>query len=147
MECAMELSVAGDAPILMVDDSAVDREIATICHRMSGIPNPLVAFGTPSALLAHLATLGEAAEAAPGMLLIDVRMPEMDGFELIREVRDLTASGAGPAIVMLSSSDDPRDRAEALSMGCAAYLVKPDTITAYVGLFRSFRPDPPSEAH
>ena len=76
------------------------------------------------------------------LALVDVMMPHMDGFELVRRLRD-RADASGLAIIMLSSADRPEDAAHAKRLGVARCIVKPVTqsfllnsITAALGTAR-----------
>ncbi len=60
----------------------------------------------------------------PALVVTDVMMPGMDGFELTRELRRRPAMGGLP-IVLLTARDSPADRAEAEDAGGDAYLTKP----------------------
>ena len=58
------------------------------------------------------------------LVLLDINMPRMNGFELLREIRqDPRLSGL--AVVILTTSNEQRDRLEAYQLNVAGYLVKP----------------------
>lgn len=58
------------------------------------------------------------------LILVDVNMPEMDGYSFLRRLREDARVGATPAI-MISTEAKPRDLEEALAAGANLYLVKP----------------------
>jgi DNA-binding NarL/FixJ family response regulator len=64
-----------------------------------------------------------AAELRPEVVLLDVRLPDMDGFDVAGEI---AASGAGAAVVITSSSDDPLYPARALDSGARGFVAKHD---------------------
>ena len=72
--------------------------------------------------------------AIPGprrLILLDLNMPKMNGLEFLRALR------ADPAlrslsVVVLTTSDDERDRIEAYNLNVAGYILKPVTFTAFV---------------
>ncbi len=70
--------------------------------------------------------------AAPGLVLLDLKMPEMDGHQLLAVIKNHPRWKAIPVIV-LSSSDDDHDRELAYDQHANGYLVKP---TSYEGLKR-----------
>jgi len=76
--------------------------------------------------LAALATLKQARNASQrfDLILLDVNMPEMDGFQLAEEIRR-TPELPGPAIIMLTSSGQRGDAARCRELGITAYLMKP----------------------
>ena len=60
-------------------------------------------------------------ESSPDLVLLDIRMPKMDGFEVCRRVRE----SSHVPIIMLSALSDPMDKVKSLNMGADDYLVKP----------------------
>jgi two-component system nitrate/nitrite response regulator NarL len=62
-----------------------------------------------------------AGELNPDVVLLDMRMPELDGIEMLRQLR---AAGFDKPIVMLTTSSDERDLVEALRNGAQGYLLK-----------------------
>jgi len=66
----------------------------------------------------------------PGMILMDVMMPEMDGFEAIRKLRQSARTRTTPIIVVTATDQED----EALSAGANAYVRKPVDIRKLIGL-------------
>ena len=64
-------------------------------------------------------------ELAPALLLLDLHMPGLDGFEVMTELRHLLADGRGPTVVMLTADVTTAARRRALSLGARDFLVKP----------------------
>ena len=58
------------------------------------------------------------------LMLLDVNMPRVDGFEVLRRVKADPATAPVP-VVLLTTTDDPRDVARGYALGCGAYVVKP----------------------
>ena len=71
------------------------------------------------------------------VLLVDLRMPRMNGLELLREIRSRPALRRLP-VVMLTTSADEHDRAEAFEAHVAGYLLKPLDGTAFRECIRRF---------
>lgn len=65
-----------------------------------------------------------AAEPPPNLIILDVMMPEMDGYEVCRRLRDNPSTAAIPVIFLTGSSDES-DRDKGLALGAAGYLSKP----------------------
>jgi len=108
-------------PVLVVDDNATNRRILEEMLK-NWCMNPTMADSGPSAL-EMLAKARQAGEPFR-LLLCDVNMPDMDGFEMVKLLKqhpDLES----PTIMMLTSSGERGDAARCREMGISAYLTKP----------------------
>ena len=68
------------------------------------------------------AALASARSNAPDLVILDVMLPRRSGFEVLRELR---ATGAGAAVIMLTARDDLIDRVAGLELGADDYVTKP----------------------
>jgi len=107
--------------VLVVDDNATNRRILGEMLK-SWRMRPAPADGGPAAMEMMTAAAGSGDPFR--LLLLDVNMPEMDGFELAARVREQPGHG-GSAIMMLTSSGMRGDAARCRELGIAAYLTKP----------------------
>src|SRR5471032_1478246 len=110
-----------DLPVLIVDDNAVNRRVLQdllVRWKM----RPTVADSGGAALRA----LTEASERHQpfALVLLDANMPEMDGFEVARRIRD-TENLGGATIMMLSSSGQYDESSKCREVGIATHLTKP----------------------
>lgn len=69
----------------------------------------------------------------PDLVLLDVRLPDGNGLDLVREIR---VRGPRPSVVVMSASVLPAQREEALGAGCDAFVAKPYTPAALVATLR-----------
>ena len=114
--------------ILIVDDD----EGHTILIRQSfaevGLPNQFVEFCDGQAVLDFLTGVagrgGGVAIRNPYLLLLDIRMPKVDGVEVLRRVKADPNTRTIP-VIMLSTTDDPREIERCHRFGCSAYVQKP----------------------
>ena len=118
-----ELATLHRLPVLVVDDNHTNR---IICEEM------LANWGMSPAPVAGGRQALEEFDRAAGagtphkLALIDVMMPGMDGFELVRELRS-RPSARGLAIIMLSSAARPEDKSRAASLQVSRCITKPVT--------------------
>lgn len=118
------------AELLVVDDSDPDLLYTRIILESARTAERVLTFGTAQEALAYL-------QRPEGhhvdMVLLDINMPEMNGFEFLEAYQRLAQEQKAQAVVvMLTSSPDPSDRARAASYPCVrGYVVKPiDTAAA-----------------
>ncbi len=78
--------------------------------------------------------------ARPQLILLDVQMPRLDGFEVCRRLRE-DATLAGVRIVMLTAAGQEADRARGLAAGADDYLTKPFSPLALFALVRALLPE------
>ena len=120
--------------ILLVDDDDVDVMNVQRAFKRNNILNPLY---VASDGLEALATLrGEGREKMPGdrrLILLDLNMPRMNGLEFLRELRE-DPDLRHLTVVVLTTSDDERDKIEAYNLNVAGYLLKPVTFQNFIDL-------------
>ena len=115
--------------ILLVDDDEVDVMNVRRAFQKSHIANPLFIAGNGEEALERLRS-GEIPKERR-MVLLDLNMPRMNGIEFLRELRADPALHATP-VVVLTTSDDERDKVDAYDLNVAGYLLKPVTFGSFV---------------
>lgn len=112
--------------LLLVDDNDLDVEVVQRTVRRLALDVELVRAGNGEEALERLRGTGPSSPplAPPLVVLLDINMPRMNGFELLEEMRGDEALERLP-VYLLSTSDDPRDRRRAAGYGVLDYLVKP----------------------
>jgi two-component system OmpR family response regulator len=117
---------AGDGRrILIVDDESSITELVSMALRCEG-------FAVVEAHNGQQA-LEAVAVCAPDLVVLDVMLPDFDGFEVARRARD---SGAVLPIVFLSGRDDPEAKVRGLTLG-DDYLTKPFSVEELVARIRA----------
>lgn len=114
-------------PILFVDDSPLDTELALDALRDAGLANEIVAVSDGAAALDYLHRRGafaHRAEGNPAVVLLDLKMPKVDGLQVLRHVKTDPRLKLIPMVVMTSSRADS-DLNETHQLGVNAYVVKP----------------------
>ena len=113
-------------PILIVDDNPDD---ATLAQRAFERVNPhcsVITVASGPALVKHLEEVDASKSAAsiPSLILLDLKMPEMDGFAILKWMAKYPHLASVPVIV-LSTFDDLHHVRQAYSLGARSYLLKP----------------------
>jgi two-component system OmpR family response regulator len=120
--------------VLLVDDDPHLREVARYALAQAGFRVEEAADGR--------AALAAARARAPDLIVLDVRMPELDGLEVCRELRKTSRV----PIVFLSSADDELDRVLGLELGGDDYLGKPfsprELVARVKAVLRRLQPEP-----
>jgi len=122
-----------DVVILLVDD---DRGHATLIKRnlkQAGIINPIIHFSDGEEVLNFLASHGKdpaTPEHVPFLMLLDIRMPKVDGFEVLRQVKNHPENKNIP-VIMVTTSDNPQMMDSCKELGCVNYIVKPVDYTMF----------------
>lgn len=113
--------------ILLVEDDPRDLELTLHAFAENGIANAVDVARDGGEGLAYLRRQGSFADRTSGdpvVVLLDLKMPRMDGLEMLREVR-ADATLATLPIVMLTSSKEERDLVRSYELGVNAFVVKP----------------------
>ncbi|HET7269138.1 MAG TPA: response regulator [Oleiagrimonas sp.] len=113
--------------ILVAEDSAADAEMTIDALREAHLANPIVHVEDGVEAMDWLLERGEHAgrdEGNPSLVLLDIKMPRMDGLEVLKRMRSNEGLSHIP-VVILSSSREERDLARSWDLGVNAYVVKP----------------------
>lgn len=113
--------------ILLVDDSSRDTELALDALQQHNVLNDVVAVGDGAQALDYLYRRGAYAdrdEGLPAVVLLDLKMPKVDGMEVLRQLKGDPALRVVPVVVMTSSREE-RDVVKSYALGVNAYIVKP----------------------
>lgn len=115
--------------ILLVEDDEVDVMNVRRAFKKNHIANPLWVAGNGIEALEMLR--GGEIPRERRLVLLDLNMPRMNGIEFLRELRADAELHATP-VVVLTTSDDERDRVEAFNLNVAGYILKPVTFLSFV---------------
>ncbi len=117
--------------ILVVDDDEVDVMNVQRAFNKSNITNPLFVAGDGLQGLEMLR--GDRIPKNNLLVLLDLNMPRMNGIEFLRELR-ADPELKSTTVVVLTTSNDTRDKVEAYNLNVAGYLTKPVTFGNFVDL-------------
>ncbi len=124
--------------ILLVEDNPNDVELTLDALAEYRIANEVVVLHDGAEALDYLYRRGPfegRASGSPAVVLLDLKMPKVDGLTVLRTVKNDPALKAIP-IVMLTSSREERDLVESYALGVNAYVVKPVDFAQFVEAVR-----------
>jgi CheY-like chemotaxis protein len=120
--------------ILLVDDSPRDTEMAIDALEAHHLGNEIVALRDGAEALDFLYRRGPFAgrtDGQPAVVLLDLKMPKVDGIEVLRQMKGDPHLRMIPVVVMTSSREE-RDLLESYQLGVNAYVVKPVNFHEFV---------------
>ena len=141
-------------PILLVEDDANDVELTLTALAQHNLANQIVVLRDGAAALDYLYRRGEyaaRAEQQPVVVLLDLKMPKVNGLDVLRQMKADEVLRLVP-VVMLTSSREERDLLESYRLGVNAYVVKPVSFSEFVqaiqglGVFWAIINEPPPQA-
>jgi CheY-like chemotaxis protein len=124
--------------ILIAED---DDGHATLIQRnlkRAGIVNEIIRFKDGQEVLDYLFQKGEGAKRESGkslLLLLDIRMPKVDGVEVLKQVKANEELKKLP-VMMITTTDDPREIEHCHKLGCNNYVTKPIDYEKFVAAVR-----------
>lgn len=107
----------------MADDDSDDRFLLEHRLRKAGALNPLIVFRDGEELVKFLESLETAAGARPCLLLLDLKMPMLDGFDVLAWLRERPRFRELP-VAVITSSTRAEDRVRAMASGASEYAEK-----------------------
>lgn len=121
--------------ILLADDDADDRELAREALEQSRLLNTLHMVNDGEELMDYLHCRGRYAEAGaaprPGLILLDLSMPKMDGREALAAIKRNPSLRQIPVVIMTTSSAE-EDICRSYDLGASSFITKPVTFPALV---------------
>lgn len=129
------LRMSDQALFLLVEDNPDHVMLLQRAFRKARVLNPLQVVGTGEEAIQYLSGSGKYANRtefpAPTIVLLDLKMPGMDGFDVLRWIRQQPGL-AMLRVVVLTTSDDARDIDLAYKLGANSFLVKPSDFDRFV---------------
>lgn len=123
-----------EVEILLVEDNPTDAELAIRALKKNNLANKLVWVKDGAEALDFLfaagAYSGRQVTNGPKVILLDLRLPKVDGMEVLRRVKGDERTRTIPVVVLTSSKED-RDVAESYQLGVNSYISKPVEFDAF----------------
>jgi two-component system, response regulator len=120
--------------ILLVEDNPADAELAMRALRKRNLANNLVWVRDGAEALDFVFRKGQyqaRVNGAPKLILLDLKLPKVDGIEVLRKLK-VDAEAKSIPVVMLTSSHEERDIVESYELGVNSYIVKPVDFEQFV---------------
>jgi CheY-like chemotaxis protein len=138
----MPSSANSRVPLLMADDDPDDRLMAKEAFEEARLANPLSFVEDGVELMDYLLRRGKYADRKglplPGLILLDLNMPKMDGREALREIKTNPALRSIPVVILTTSKAD-EDIFRSYDMGVNSFIVKPVTFESLVEVMKSLK--------
>ena len=131
-----------DSAILLVEDDEADILLLQRAFRNARIANPLIEVRDGQAAIQYFSGEGDYADRArypmPFLILLDLRLPKLSGFEVIAWLREQPQL-AHVIVVVLTASDHVPDVTKARDLGANSYLVKPGNFEELVQMVKRIK--------
>lgn len=129
-----------NSTILLIEDSPDDVFFMKRAFRLAGVHSNLQVVDDGEKALEYLSGNGAFVERAqyplPGLVLLDLRLPRVPGFEVLKWIRENSTFQCVPVVVLTSSKED-RDMQRAYALGANSFLVKPSDANELAEMVRT----------
>jgi len=130
--------VKQEVKILIAEDDEVHANLIMKNLKRAGISNEIIHFKDGQETLDFLYKKGDGPHRETGqgyLLLLDIRMPKVDGVEVLRQVKVDDELRKMP-VIMVTTTDDPREVEKCHALGCSNYVTKPIDYDKFVEAIR-----------
>ncbi len=128
-----------DRTILLVEDNPDDVELTLRALKQNNISNEMKVVGDGAEALDYLFASGQYADRdvsdLPAVVLLDLKLPKVDGMEVLRRIRANDPTKLLP-VVILTSSKEEQDMINSYKLGANSYVRKPVKFDDFVGAVR-----------
>jgi CheY-like chemotaxis protein len=121
------MNVTHEVVILIAEDDAGHARLIEKNLSRAGLHNSILRFENGQTVLDFLFQRNAGPHRRPDtpyLLLLDIRMPQVDGVEVLRQIKQDSELRKVP-VIMLTTTDDPREVERCHGFGCSSYIVKP----------------------
>jgi len=138
-----------DRHIMLIEDNPDDRDLTIRALKKNHILNPVTVAANGADAITML--LGDGHRENPALILLDLKLPKVDGLEVLRRLRADQRTRTVPVVVLTSSKQDD-DLRTAYDLGANGYVRKPVEFTQFteavgtVGLFWLILNQPPPQS-
>ena len=117
-------------PVLLVEDNPNDEALMLRAFKKSGFANEVVVARDGAEALAYLLPADEAGWIRPALILLDLKLPKVDGLEVLHRIRADARTALIPVVILTTSAEE-EDVAAGYRGGANAYVRKPVKFSAF----------------
>jgi len=132
----VEITKNHDGPVVMVDDNPTDIFIAERSFKKMGLTNRFLSYLKPVDFIVYLRSVEQQQEPMPAVVLLDINMPDMNGFEVLKIIRSSDAFKSIPVVMILSNSSNQVDLKRSISLGADGFQTKPFSLGGYLSFYQ-----------
>jgi len=130
-----------DKVILLVEDNPDDQELALLAFKEAKITSKIITCSDGEEALDYLFATGMYADRdariMPEVMLLDLKLPKVDGFEVLKRVREDPRTKLLPVVVLTTSSEQ-KDLVESYQLGTNSYIRKPVDFSKFIEFAQQF---------
>ena len=129
------MNMNGKQAILLVEDDKIDIKSVQRSFRELRVTNPLIVTHNGEEALGYLE---KNTEKLPGLILLDLRMPRMDGIEFLNVIKKKNKLKMIPVVILTTSKED-EDKMDSFNLGISGYMMKPVNYKDFVEVIRTIK--------
>jgi CheY-like chemotaxis protein len=122
--------MSGTGPILLVEDNPMDVDLTVRAFQRRHVTNPIQVARDGEEALEWIARW-DRGEPPPAIVLLDLKLPRVDGMEVLRQLKSHPVYRTVPVVVLTTSAEDS-DVQRAYQLGANSYIVKPVDFDSFV---------------
>lgn len=121
--------------VLLIEDDEGHAMLVQMNLRDAGLNNPILHIDNGRAALEYVKRLQALEQAVPLIVLLDINLPEIDGYTILATLKSEPKTRKIP-VVVLTSTDDPNEINRCYELGCNIFLRKPVDYTSFTNAIR-----------
>ncbi|MBD63629.1 MAG: hypothetical protein CME62_00345 [Halobacteriovoraceae bacterium] len=124
-------------PIVLLDDDDAQIRLVETCYKMSKRENQLICFSQPDEFLKYMNGVLDGVNKKPELVLLDINMPQKDGFEILESIRSYNEFSEVPIVIMFTASESLQDKTKSKKLGADGFFSKPTSFQDYISFFQN----------
>lgn len=134
-------TITTPGPIVLVDDDDTEFYLLKKYAERAGLTREVTHFDNGFDFIKYIKEAENNAHSTPALVLLDIRMPGMDGFAVLEQVNLMPNIGNKLNIIVFTNSLDRRDMERAASLNASSYRNKPVNMADYIAFLQQTFPE------